>query len=76
VNNKEYIIEKDEGQLVLGCNTGSEVKTVYWYINDRLYKMSSATENVYFQPQEGEIKISCSDDKGRNSDIMIRVRYL
>jgi penicillin-binding protein 1C len=76
VNNKEYIIEKNEGQLMLGCNTGGEVKTVYWYINDRLYKMSAATETVFFQPQEGEIKISCSDDKGRNSDIKIRVKYL
>jgi len=76
VNNKEYIIEKNEGQLMLGCNTGGEVKTVYWYINDRLYKMSGAAENVFFQPQEGEIKISCSDDKGRNSDIKIRVKYL
>jgi penicillin-binding protein 1C len=76
VNNKEYIIEKNEGQLMLGCNAGGEVKTVYWYINDRLYKKSGVTESVFFQPQEGEIKISCSDDKGRNADIKIRVKYL
>jgi penicillin-binding protein 1C len=29
---------------------------------------------VLFLPDEGPIKISCSDDKGRNREIHIRVR--
>jgi len=76
VNNKEYIIEKNDGQLMLDCNTEGAVGIVYWYVNDRLYKSCPASEKVFFTPKEGEIKISCSDDKGRNSDIKIKVKYL
>jgi len=74
VNSKEYLLEKGEGQLMLSCNVGNEVKTVYWYINNHLYKACAATENVFFKPDDGTIKISCSDDKGRNADIKIKVK--
>lgn len=76
VNKKEYIVEKNEGQLMLSCNPSNEVERVYWYINDRLYKSCQATEKIFFMPQEGDVKISCSDDKGRNADIHITVKYL
>ena len=74
-NNKEYLLEKGDGQLMLSCSVENEVMKVYWYINDRLYKTCDANEKVLFQPQEGMIKISCSDDKGRNTDEKIRVKY-
>ena len=76
VNLKEYILEKGSGQLMLSCNAANDVQSVYWYINDRLYKTCLSSEKVFFSPQEGEIKISCSDDKGRNSDIRITVKNL
>jgi penicillin-binding protein 1C len=76
VNKKEYILEKSGGQLMLSCNISNEVEKVYWYVNDRLYKSCSPSEKIFFMPQEGEIKISCSDDKGRNADIRITVKYL
>jgi penicillin-binding protein 1C len=76
VHNKEYYIEKDENQqLLLSCNPDNEVKSVYWYINDRFYKSSLAGEDVFFKPQPGQLKISCSDDKGRNTDAVIHVNY-
>jgi penicillin-binding protein 1C len=33
-------------------------------------------EKIFFTPEAGAIKISCSDDKGRNHDIKIEVSYL
>ena len=75
INNKEYLLEKGESQLMLSCNVANEVQTVYWYINDKLYKSCNASENIFFQPMEGAIKISCSDDKGRNTNEVIKVKY-
>jgi penicillin-binding protein 1C len=76
-NKKEYIVEKGEDQqIMLSCNADNEVKTVYWYVNDRFYKSCLATEKIFFAPEAGELKISCSDDKGQNSNIVIRVSYL
>jgi penicillin-binding protein 1C len=74
---KEYIIEKGQDQqLMLSCNADNEVKTVYWYINDRFFKSCSSTEKIFFVPEEGQVKISCSDDKGRNTNIVIKVSNL
>ena len=76
VNNKEYILNQDKPQeIMLRCNAWNDVKKVYWYINDKFYKEAGAAERVFFTPEEGNIKISCSDDRGRNNNIMIRVKY-
>jgi penicillin-binding protein 1C len=73
----EYLLEKDEKQqLMLACNADNEVKTVYWYVNNRFFASAPAHEKIFFSPGEGNIKISCTDDKGRNSDVMIEVKYL
>jgi penicillin-binding protein 1C len=74
---KEYVVEKNQDQqLMLSCNADNEVKTVYWYINDRFYKSCPANEKIFFVPEEGQLKISCSDDKGRNTNIVIKVSDL
>ena len=74
VHNKTYIVERGENQkLMLSCTATSDVKTVYWYINDRFIAADAPGKSVFFVPQNGEIKISCSDDKGRNADVRIRV---
>jgi penicillin-binding protein 1C len=64
--------------MMLAANTDHEVKQVYWYINDKFYKKAKATEKVFFRPGTdtgglGTVKISCSDDKGRNTDIRIKI---
>lgn len=75
---REYLIDKaDPPQLMLAANTDHEVKKVYWYLNDRFFKTAKATEKVFFRPGTdtgglGPVKISCSDDKGRNTDIYIK----
>jgi penicillin-binding protein 1C len=49
---------------------------VFWYINNKFYKASTPGEKQFFIPDEGPVKISCTDDKGRNRDIKIMVRYV
>jgi penicillin-binding protein 1C len=76
-NSNEYLIDKkDPEPLLLSCNVSSDVSRVYWYINDKFYKSSEARTKQFFLPEEGPVKISCTDDKGRNRDIRIRVRYV
>jgi penicillin-binding protein 1C len=76
-NGTEYLInKKSPDPLQLVCKTASDVSKVYWYINDKFYKASNAGEKQFFVPDEGPVKISCTDDKGRNRDIKITVKYV
>ena len=73
----EYLIsKKDPEPLQLICQAGPDVSRIYWYINNRFYKATPAGTKQFFMPEEGPVKISCTDDKGRNKDIWIRVRYI
>jgi penicillin-binding protein 1C len=77
VNGTEYLInKKDPEPLQLTCKTANDVNKVYWYINNKFYKSSNAGEKQFFIPEEGPVKISCTDDKGRNRDIRVRVKYV
>lgn len=74
-NGSEYLISKtDPEPLMLRCQAEPGVSKVYWYINNQLYKTAGANEKVFFNPDEGPTKISCTDDKGRNRDIWITVK--
>jgi penicillin-binding protein 1C len=76
-NGSEYLISKKKPEpLQLVCRVGNDVGKVYWYINDKFYKSSDAGTKQFFMPDEGPIKISCTDDKGRNRNIWIRVRFV
>jgi len=77
VNGTEYLINsRDREPLQLICKTANDVSKVYWYINNKFYKSSNAGEKQFFVPDEGPVKISCTDDKGRNRDIKITVKYV
>ena len=76
-NGSEYLLsKKNKEPLQLVCKTANDVSKVYWYINNKFYKASPAGEKQFFIPEEGPVKISCTDDKGRNRDIKIIVRYV
>lgn len=77
INKTSYYIDKTEPEpLMLSCNAQNQVKTVHWYINDVFFKSAEKTETVFFIPEEGQTKISCSDDLGRNTNITIEVKYI
>lgn len=77
LNGIEYIFEEGENQqLMLACHADNEVKKVYWYINNKFYKAAGVNDHVFFRPSAGETKISCADDKGRNTNQVIKVTYL
>jgi penicillin-binding protein 1C len=77
VNGTEYLISKKNPEpLQLICKTANDVNKVYWYINNKFYKSSNAGEKQFFVPDEGPVKISCTDDKGRNRNIKITVKFV
>ncbi|HEV7779775.1 MAG TPA: penicillin-binding protein 1C [Chitinophagaceae bacterium] len=77
VNGAEYLINKKNPEpLQLICKTANDVSKVYWYINNKFYKSSNAGEKQFFVPDEGPVRISCTDDKGRNRNIKITVKYV
>ncbi|MGE5107542.1 MAG: hypothetical protein ACM3H8_08355, partial [Sphingobacteriales bacterium] len=74
-NGTEYFINiKDPEPIALTCETAIDVNKVYWYINDKFYKAADAKSKQFFISDEGPVKISCTDDKGRNRDVRINVK--
>ena len=75
-NNKEYLIERAvPTELQLKCIVPNDVQKIYWYINGKFYKEATPKQEVFFLPKEGATKISCSDDRGRNSSLSITVEF-
>lgn len=76
-NGMTYIIEnREEQKLQLSCSAASDVHKVYWYINDKFYAAAGSNEKLFFKADGALMKISCSDDKGRNSNVEIKVKYM
>ena len=74
---KEYILYASaKQQLQLAFTATSDVSKVYWYINDKFFKEAIRGQKLFFTPAAGQVKISCSDDKGRNTDIQVKVSFL
>ena len=76
-NGAEYLISKKNPEPIqLSATAGADVAKMYWYINNKFYKTAGAGSKQFFMPEEGPVKISCTDDKGRNRNIKIVVRYI
>ncbi len=76
-NGTEYFISKKTPEpLMLQCHADADVSKVFWYINNKFYKTALSREKIFFMPSEGMNKISCTDDKGRNRDVRVTVRFM
>jgi penicillin-binding protein 1C len=75
VDQSEYYISLQNPEpLQLICQSPADVKEVFWYINHQFITKVEAGKKVFFDPPEGAVLISCTDDKGRNSSIKIKVK--
>ncbi|WP_461099804.1 penicillin-binding protein 1C [Spirosoma luteolum] len=71
----EYYIRPGAGTtLQLTCQAANDVQTVYWYMNDRLYKRASPTDAVSFAPRPGPLTVVCTDDRGRHRKLQVMIR--
>jgi penicillin-binding protein 1C len=70
----EFLLSKSSPEpLLLSSRSQENNSRLYWYINDRFYKMGS---RVFYMPSEGPLKISCTDDKGRIRSVSISVKWV
>ncbi len=77
VNNVRYYVDRtDSTEIMLTCNATNDVSKVFWYINDKFVESCKPTHKVFVKPKSGRMKISCTDDKGRNSNIYINVEMI
>lgn len=77
VNGTEYLIDENEPvPMQLSCVTTTDVQKVFWYVNNELVSSNKPTDKPNFTPPAGNVKISCTDDQGRNTDIRITVKYV
>jgi penicillin-binding protein 1C len=75
-NGMAYIImDKQQQQLTLSCSASNDVSKVYWYVNDKFLSAANPQQKIFFNPSSRNIKISCADDKGRNTNIEIKVKF-
>jgi len=71
----DYFVDSAHpADMQLACQAANDVQTVYWYLNDKLYKRAKPTEPVFFTPHPGVWAISCADDRGRSSTIKVIVK--
>lgn len=76
-NGITYIAEKNrKDQFQLSCATAPDVHVVHWYINDQFFATAPPGKRLFFTATTPTVKISCADDKGRNTDIRIQVQYM
>ena len=76
-NGMTYLIaDKGEQKFQLACSAGTEVQKVYWYINDKFFAAADAGQKLFFSAPGQDVKISCTDDKGRNCNIRIKVKFI
>ncbi len=69
-----FLDVKQATQMQLSCQATNDVRAVFWYLNDKLYRKAGPTESVFFTPRPGRLKISCADDKGRHADGIVLIR--
>ena len=59
--------------------SASDVHKVYWYVNDKFFTAANANQKLFFSPMvtgaTPTLKVSSMDDKGRNANIEIRIRF-
>ncbi len=69
-----FIDARQPTELALACQAANDVQTVYWYLNDKLYRRAGPADAVFFRPRPGSLKISCADDRGRHRDLQVLIK--
>ena len=73
--NEYYVNVNDSMEIMLSCNTANDVEKVYWYIDKKYLRTVEPNATTFFHPHQGAVHVGCSDDKGRNTEITIYVKF-
>ncbi|HET56216.1 MAG TPA: penicillin-binding protein 1C, partial [Ignavibacteria bacterium] len=71
----EYFVEKgNEEEILLQAASDPNVKTHYWFVNDKFFDKCLPSEKIFLKANDGNIKITCMDDRGRETTVVVKVR--
>ena len=72
----EYFLEGNNPQkILLQAASEASVTEHYWYVNNELIKKVKAGTKLFISIEKGKNIITCTDNKGRSSEIEIFVKY-
>ncbi len=72
----EYYIDNNAKQeIMLQAVSEAGVFRHYWYIDEKYFAIGIPGEKIFFKPEKKEHKITCLDDRGRLSSIIIKISY-
>ena len=74
--NTEYLLDTDQPEIPLRAGASKEIAELHWFANDVYLKSSKPNETVFAVLEEGSTKISCVDERGRKSEVLVRVKKL
>jgi penicillin-binding protein 1C len=73
MNGSKYFVAEGKG-LILQAKTDNTKADLYWYINNKFHGKSKLNERISFIPdRSGKFTISCSDENGNNTDIIVEI---
>ncbi len=68
-----YILPDASQKIALMCNAAADVHKVFWFVDNEFVGSVEKKESLFFSPSKGTLKIVCTDDRGRSSEIHIEV---
>ncbi len=71
-----YVDTKNKQQLELLSQASGDVATVSWFVNGQFMGTTDKTQALFITPQAGDLKITCTDDKGRSVKVTITCKSL
>ncbi len=71
----EYLLESGAGQEIL-FQTSVDTRTSrnYWYVNGQFYRSAAPGEKVFYPARQGKLRVTCMDDKGRSTVVVVDVK--
>lgn len=75
IQGKEYLLERaDLSPLQLIALLPNDATQISWWVNQEYVGTARAGSSMFYTPQRsGSYRITCTDDKGRSSDLSIQV---
>ncbi len=71
----EYLLEGGVGQeILLQTSVDTRTNRNYWYVNGEFYRSAAPGEKVFYPARQGKLKVTCMDDKGRSTVVVVDVK--
>jgi penicillin-binding protein 1C len=73
--NRTYYVEEGQ-EIMLQAAPEASIQMHYWFANQRYIGACSAGDKLFFHPPNGNVEITCMDDKGRKGTIKMAVELI